>query len=813
MWRSFFLAAWRNLGRNGMHGALTIASLGLALAVVILLGLVVRNEWRFDRTVPGADKTYLLVLSGTLPGGAPFTTDKMPIEAAGQLADDFRGVTTAARMIYGDTHIAAIDGKPVAPASFGFRVALVETAAVDPAFFTALPLPVRHGDLDAALRAADTVVVTESLASAYFHRTDVVGRQLSIAFPGSDIPPVSASVGAVLRDLPPESHLKAQLFITGRLAAERFARKAAGDRCRDCIGTGVATYVRLKPGVTPSAVGQWLDRQGRTNPDWAAGLRGSQARFALVPVSDLHRRTDIPQQSYPVPPGIFVAVSGFAGLVAIMAGGNFVLLMIGHGASRGLEIGVRAALGARRRDLVLQLVTEAVLYALAGTVLGMALVEQLLPFVDRVLDRTLTVDGWRDGPVLLGLFGLLCAVGLGAGIGPALILAARPPARLLRGPLSAQHPVAGRGYARAGLVTVQFTMLTTLVLVSVAFHRQITLEETFRGMDAGHVLLIAHPPPDAAPRIARLAGVLAVGQSPGDTVFGRGANIGVQTSRGIRSEALFSPVDIGFFAVYGIRPVAGNLAAPPPSGGRPGAVILNLAAVRAFGFVSPDRALGQTVRFTGRNDMAMEADTVAGVVPDTSLNGAAASPPVAYQVGSGSAEMLSIRVRPGAEAAVEQAIEALWAKGGYAPMDGFSIADWQRTIMAPTRKLAGVLAAITAVGGLIAMVGLFQLSTYTVRRRAREIALRQAFGARPWQTVRRVMWDQTPPVLLAVAAAWPIAVVLTTPWLHGLPRHVEIGPVTVLAAGSAVMGLAWVTTGIHALWVSLAWPGRILRYE
>lgn len=812
MWHSFFLAAWRNLGRNRLHGALTILSLGLALAVVILLGLVVRNEWRFDRFLPGSDKTYLLVLSGTAPEGVPFTTDKVPVETAGQLSGHFRGVTTVARMIYGGSNITTVDGHRVAAAGFGLRAAQVPTAAVDPAFFTALPLPVLYGDLDAAARAPDGVVISESLARTYFHTADAVGRRLSITLPGDPAAPVTGRIGAVLRDLPPESHLNTQLFLTGGLGAERFAAFAAGNGCRGCIGSGVATYVRLMPDVAPQAVGRWLDQQVPHSPDLVVGLRGARAAFTLVPVSVLHRRTDIPQQTYTVPSGLFLAVSGFAGLVMIMAGGNFILLMIGHGASRGLEIGVRAALGARRRDLVLQLVAEAVLYALAGTVLAMALVEQTLPFVNPAIGRTIAVDGWRDSLVLLGVFGLVCVIGIGAGLGPALTLAARSPARLLREPSAGAQGVAGRAYGRSGLVAVQFAMLTSLVLVSIAFHRQIALEETPLGIDARHVLIVTDPPPEVVTQIAGLPGVVAIGRSAPQALFGRSANIDMETARGGKGGITFSPVDSGFFSLYGTRPLAGSLVAPPPFASRPGWVILNLAAVRAFGLATPAGAIGQRVRFTGRGGVTMEDDVVAGVVPDIALNAALGSLPTAYQIRDVHPALVSIRVRPGAEADVEQAIRTLWARRVYAPMEGFAIADWRHSAMAPLTNLARILAAITLVGGLIAGVGLFQLSAYSVRRRAREIALRQAFGARPWQTVGRVMWDQTPPVLLAIATAWPIATLLTRPWLHGFAHYVAIGPVTLLVAGSAVLGLAWLTTGLHALWAGLVRPGRVLRH-
>jgi putative ABC transport system permease protein len=802
MWRSFFLAALRNLGRNRLHGALTIASLGLALAVVILLGLVVRNEWRFDRFLPGMDKTYLVVLSAAVPGAPPVTTDKIPVQTADWLRADFPGVATVARMVYGRLYIAAADGRAVPPPGFGFRDALVSAASVDPAFFDALPLPVVHGDLAGTAQAPDTVVISESLARTYFHTADAVGHHLSLTAPLA----LTARVGAVLRDLPPESHLNGAIFMTGPLAAGQFAAFAADRSCKGCIGSGAATYVRLKPGIAPQAVARWLETQLPVrDADLAATLRGGRARFELVPVSDLHRRADIPQPTYTVSMSLFLAISGFAGLVLIMAGGNFVLLMIARGTARGVEIGVRTALGARRRDLVLQLVAEAALYALAGTVLGMAMVEQALPLVNRAIGRAIALDGWADGAVVLGLFALLCLIGIGAGMWPALALAARSPVRLLRDPLAGGRAIEGRGHVRSVLVAVQFATLASLLLISIVFYRQIALEMATQAMDAVNVLVVARAPPGLDAPITALPGVAAIGRSSMPALFDNAPDVRVDGGRRSGS-VVFRVVDRRFFGLYGISPLAGSLAA------RPGTVVLNRSAVRALGFAGPAAAIGRPLRFADRGG-ATWGGVVSGIIPDATLSAAQGAPPAAYQVGDGPLDLLSVKVRPGAEAGVERAIEALWAKQSSGPMTGYAIADMRRTGTAPIRSLAHLLAAITAAGGVIAVVGLFQLSAHSARRRAREIALRQAFGAGPWTAVRLAIGDQTPPVLLAILVAWPVAALLTAPWLHDFAHHIVVGPVTVLLAGVGILGIAWLTTGLHALWIGMAKPGRVLRYE
>jgi len=808
MWSSFFLAAWRNLGRQRWHGALTIGSLGLALGVVILLGLILRNEWRFDRFLPGMDKTFMVVLA-TGDGGP--TTNRVPIDTADWLRADAPGAIVA-RMIYGETHVTAV-GHEMPVVRFGISNAMVPTDAVDPSFFAAFPLPVVHGDLLAAARAPDTIVIGETLARTSFGSINVIGRQLLITFPGNVVPPITARVGAVLRDPPPESYFHGQVYLVGNLAAQRFAVFSEESAWRRQFDAGVVTYVRLPPGSSPKAVANALTSQLQSrDPQLMAALHGRIPRFELVPVAELHRRTDIPQQTYAVPMGIFLAIAGFAGFVLLMAGGNFILLMIGQGAARSVEIGVRTALGARLRDLVLQLAVEAMLYSLASIIVGMALVEQALPFVDRLIGRSISIEGWRDGTVLLGLFGLLCAIGVGAGLWPALMLAMQHPVHLLRDPLSSQQSYGMRrhGRLRSTLIVAQFAMLTTLLLTSIVFYRQIALEETPRGLDVRNVLIVGQAPQEIDAEIAALPGVIAAGRSSDAALFG-GLPNGRMESGGKSADVVFNAVGGAFFSLYGVKPLAGTVATVGPLDRPSDAVVVNQSAANALGFATPAAAIGRHVRFTGQFNA--EDYTIVGVVADIGFSGSSAGRPAAYRAGPWPPESLSIRVKPGSEKAVQQAIAALWIRHTNAPLQGAAMEDLSRANTGPTRSLAVLLSAFTFVGGVVAAVGLFQVSAYNASRKAREIALRQAFGARPWETVRVLVKDETPPVLLAIVVAWPAAAMLTAPWLRNFQHHVEIGPVTILIAGICVLGVAWLTTGLHAVWIGRLQPAKVLRYE
>src|ERR1700682_516609 len=98
MFRSYFAAALRNLSRNRLYAGVTIAGLAIGFAAAMLIALFVRDEYSYDRFVPGNSQVYRVSESILNVGERPIESDVTPMMLAPALKLDFPQVRYAARL-------------------------------------------------------------------------------------------------------------------------------------------------------------------------------------------------------------------------------------------------------------------------------------------------------------------------------------------------------------------------------------------------------------------------------------------------------------------------------------------------------------------------------------------------------------------------------------------------------------------------------------------------------------------------------------------------------------------------------------------
>src|SRR6185503_15294470 len=170
--------------------------------------------------------------------------------------------------------------------------------------------------------------------------------------------------------------------------------------------------------------------------------------FRLEPLKDLHFAADaraVDRQ---------IAIVGL--LIIVIAAINFVTLMTARAVRRAIEVGVRKAIGARRRDLIIQFIGEALLYVFAAMLLGVTIAGLALPAANTFLERSIVFDVLNEPALALGIVGTALLTGLIAGAYPALVLSSFAPAPALKG---AHGQRAGSAAVRQGLVVAQFAAL------------------------------------------------------------------------------------------------------------------------------------------------------------------------------------------------------------------------------------------------------------------------------------------------------------------------------------------------------------------
>ncbi len=822
MFGNYLAAALRNLQRNGVYAALTVTGLAVGFASAILIGLYLRHELTYDQFIPGHDRVFLMSQT-IVPQGKP----KIELDdTSGRLADDlkldFPQIQYVARL--------TSSGFPPVIRRGNLSVSELGFVSADPDFFKVMLMPAISGDPATALEAPDAVVLTRAAARKFFGQDAPLGGQLLI-----DGRPVR--VGAVIEDLPSNSHLAFEVVGSAKAPSSILWKLyAAGYSSNSNL-----TYVRLKPGASagtmnaelPAFIERRIMPSVRTlNPD----QKLDRYAMHLKPLTSIHLQ---PADGGDPKPGADVKVlAGIAiigVLIVVVAAINFVTLMTARASRRATEVGVRKALGAQRKDLVIQFMGEAMIYVTVALVLAIALAELLLPAVSAALQRKIAFNYLTDPQLLTVMLGVTLATALLAGLYPALVLSSFRPSSVLKGgPVVAT----GGGGVRQALVVAQFAVLIALLFAALTIYRQtaFALKDATHTNKNGVVMLFASPCTetlrDAVRAVPGVRG--AACSSPAAVAITFSNDMAFAGDH--KAMLNYSPVDFGFFEIYGIQPVAGRLpeaARPGDDGGRlgdtPPPIVLNESAVRELGFKSPQAAIGHLVtwHYNPRATMANmalpipppRASEVIGVVPDFTFTSIRQKVnPGFYFVGPKTDVLnsvaLNIKLEPARAADTLKRVDALWATISHGmPLQQYFADQFLLRLYIDNVIQGGFIAVCALIAVSIACLGLFALSAYTAERRTKEIGIRKAMGATSSDILRLLLWQFAQPVLWANLLALPLAWLAMDSWLKGFAYHVDQPPWTFVAAAGAGVVIAWATVFFHALRVARARPVGALRYE
>jgi putative ABC transport system permease protein len=799
MFRNCLAAALRHLAKSRLYAAINVFGLAVGFSVALVTALLARHELTYDRFLPDHENILRIAAAFSPPGAAPLVVDPTSPDVGRYLRENHRELGTVVRLAAGDRRgVSAGNVEVIMPISWA-----------DPEFFRVFRFPAISGDPDAALRTPDTVVLTRASARKLFARDDPVGESILVDRQHT------LRVAAVIEDIPPNSHFAFEALASNR---SKLSPYLEFDSTPLNLSKPWAshTYLHLEPGATRAALDAALNELLERAPT-STGARQT-ITFSILPIAQIHLSGFANAAMNRRGSASMVYGLGLtAALILLIASINFVNIATARAMRRGIEVAIRKTAGASRGNLILQFMGESLLYAALGGLLALALAEWLLPLFNKLTYSNVLMNY----PVLIGaVLGLTLLVGLLAGVYPALVLSSFRPALVLKG----ARDRSSSGLLRQGLVMLQFAMLTLLVICIVVIFRQTRhAMEMAALIDTDRVIAVegACERPSFVEAVRALPGVQTAACSqaaPFNWVIAQSFG---EVRPGMRVSFSRSPVDFGFFELYGIRPMAGRLFSrdhgtdvldvPPGTPTAPATVLINETAVKRFGFASAQAAVGEYLNLAGRD----RSTQIVGVVPDFPIT-TIREPidAVIYVVQPRAFQLLSIRLRPGRESATLDAIDAAWRKHGKPlPSGRFSVSESRRLVYLGLISQGQVFGISAAIAGTLACLGLFGLAAFMAERRTREVGVRKAMGAHPSDIVRLLMWHLSRPVLLANLIAWPLAYLVMRSWLRSFPYRIELEPWMFLAASGTALLIASLTVLAQAWRVSRAAPVTALRYE
>ncbi len=818
MLKNYLITAFRSLLRNKLTAFINVAGLALSITSALMIYLFVTDELSFDRQHKNIDRTYRVTRNFLDNSGVSrlhLASVAPPIGPL--LKNDFGEIEIMARTL-----------------QFGLVMAIEENGErkkiatendvymAEPDLLKIFDIDITSGNPDKSLDRPLTVMLSESTARKYFEDSDPIGKHLKA---GTRL---DLEVTGVYRDFPLQSHWHPDFLVAFSTLNDStiYGRRGLETNWGNNAFT---TYLVLDPGADADKLqAQFPAFLDKHFGPYAIANFGAPPTFVasrvtelyLQKVSDIHLKSHLDDE-LEVGGNIntVYVMSIIGGFIVLIACFNFINLSTARATKRSKEVGLRKVVGAFRKQLVTQYLSESMLVAVLAFVLSLPLSMFALNWLNGFTGKAITLTISSGLPIFLGLLIFALVVGLLAGVYPAFVISSFRPALVLKGQ---QGSFKGNSLIRRALVVSQFTISVVLIIATVITAQQlnylntqdlgfekdqvVTLpyyNELAENYDAFYNELTKSSAIKNATRSSRIpTGRLldsngAASIMKGDSLFPTGVTLKMVS------------VDEEFFDTYNIRMAAGRSFSKSISTDDSLAFIVNETAMQKMGMSGPGDGVDKDFLYGGVKGKLV------GVVSDFHFESLHQDyVPMCFFVNDNFFNNLSVKIAGTNSQAGLEHLEKTWRS--FLPLRPFDyqFTSERYTLLYEAEQKQGQLFTIFACLAIfIACLGLFGLATFNTLQRIQEIGIRKVLGASVPSILVLLSREIVGLILAANLIAWPVAWYFMNLWLGSFAFHVNVNPMVFLAAMVAAILVALLTVSAQTLRAAMTNPSTTLRYE
>jgi putative ABC transport system permease protein len=767
MLRNMLLVTYRNLVKNKSYTFINIIGLALGIAAFVLISAYVHFEKSYDHMNADAGNIYRVESQfykndELTDDWATSTNGYAPAMKA-----NFPEIASFTRINWNNSE------RVVRYNNIKFREEHVCFA--DSNFFQFFSYKLIKGDAATILKNVNAIAISESAAQKYFGHADPMGKFLEVTTLGDTF---HCMVTGVFADVPPNTTMKFNFLISWAntpLWLKNFWYEHES-----------YTFVKLKPNTNiPALEAKFppLAERYKTGP----AMKDSKWAIRLIPLTEIHLNPAKPNE---------IEVKGNANAVSflniiafvilIIACVNYINLATTKAADRAREIGIRKVSGAKAGQVLAQFLIESGIINIAALLIAVMLIRVSVYFLPSFTGKGAAQSLLFDLPLFLQITAAFLIGMVLSGLYPALVLAGVNPAVVLKG----RYTFSKSGVLlRKGMVAFQFTASLLLIAGTIAIYRQLHyMNNAGTGVNINQTIVMKAPVKtsgyDAKIRsfvavLKNIPGVKSVtgsGGVPGNEVGEASADRRYGASKA--DERLFETlrVDFDFIKAYGLTVIAGrafDASRPSDSTG----IVLNEAAVKQFGFVSPQDAIGKKVWI---ESLDKKPNEVIGVIRNyhqqsLQLKYTAVVLLMDPKLGWVPTRYYSVKTSTAQTHQLIDKIKNTWNQ--YFPessFDFFFLDDFYSRQYSQETQFGSTFMLFSSLAIVIACMGLFGLTAYNTSRRTKEIGVRKVLGASVQNIMSILTWDSIKLILICSVIAIPVAYLLITQWLNHYAFKVEL---------------------------------------
>jgi putative ABC transport system permease protein len=797
----------RALNRQKGYVFINIIGLSIGIACSLLISLFVINELSYDQFHIKKDRIYRVNLHGKI-GGQEAHVSSTASPVGPTMLREFPEIEDFTRYNTWGSTVIKYNNQNFTEDRF---------VHVDSSFFNIFSIDLLKGDKNTVLNTPYTLVLSESTAAKIFGEEDPIGKMVKVGTDSS-----LYRVTGVMEDIPDNSNFRANIY--GSFLS---SNRANDDRW---LSNSFETYVLLKEGASKSGVnekfhpmlikyvGPLIEQFFGTSFDEFL-TKGNEYRYELQPLLKIHLDPSIEHEVKPANDPKFLYIFGaIAILIIVIAAINFMNLSTAQAAKRAKEVGIKKVSGSSRGMLIRQFLTESLFLSSISLIFAIFIIELSLPFFNKILNSNLFLDysSWYTIP---GLIIISILVGLLAGSYPAFFLSSFKPVSVLKGSVNNSMK---NGRLRSVLVVLQFSISIILIVGTLIIFKQINyMINKDMGFNKDKLVVINRADvlgkkikPFKA-ELLKLPGIVNISAStaaPSHNNNGNGYTIEGRDQESFLLETNW--VDYDYFETYGIKLKSGRLFNREfPTDQE--ACVVNYSAVQNFGLENPFE-----IRFNVSNDDPdgeKQYMPIIGVVKDFHFRSLHSKiEPYIFRFKNDDIlwGYISIRLANDAPKNTLKEIENKWKElTSNEPLQYFFMDESLKTLYNEEQQNAKLSIVFTILAIIIAALGLFGLTSFTVEQRTKEIGIRKALGA----TVGNIFYIISKEIIVLVAIstliAWPIIYFVSNNWLQNYHYKITLNVLDFLIGFIIAMTIAVLTISYRTIKSAKRNPSESLRYE
>ena len=806
------LIAFRNLSKNKLYSFINIAGLAIGIAACLIIAHYVIFQMGYDRFHENADRIYRVHVSTVQNGedwGASAFTGFALAPALEKDIPEFDAVIRAHPYYGGGVVSKVVDS--VNTGSFREESMLF----ADPDILKMLSFDFVQGDGATALDDPSAIIITESTKTKYFGNSNelVLGEILNVngGWARGDM-----KVTGVIKDLPANSHFKFDFLMPMAtvLEDEQYQSEDA-----DWGWTNFYTYAMLNPQNTEPQVEEKIADLMHKYQGETLETDGLKQTIGLQQLPEIHLRSEVESDDMTTPGDIksvyFMII--IAAFILVIAWINFINLSTAKASERGLEVGIKKAIGAQRNQLMGQFLTESFWVNFIAIGLAILITFISMPYLNVIIGEQLEVNLLH--PVILAsLIGLTLIGPMLAGLYPAVVMSSFKTVTALKGKFISKNSHAFN--LRRGLVVFQFIISTLLIVGTFTVSRQLTfMQNEDTGMSLSQILAVKGPEVNVSRagfeafknNMSQYASVEAFSSSR--SVPGAGYNWGTEARKsGTQSSSNgrinVTWIDENFLDAFDMELISGRNFEFSQENIQHG-LIVNEACLDAFGLGTAEQALNEK--------MIISSDTVfiRGVVKDHHWNSLHSDySPAVFMYRWASVDYFSLKVNPqNIEATIDEVESQFNEAFPGNPVEYYFLNEFFNRQYKADLAFANLFKAFALFAILAACMGLFGLASYSVVQKAKEIGVRRVLGASSGQITYLFSRRYLILMLIANVIAIPIAYWGINDWLNDFAFSISITPELFLLPVIILLGIAAITVSFQTLRASRLNPVKNLRSE